>query len=103
MTPLLDPSNDSAEVLARLADGHGLQAPLYNLVTGPSHQVEGVLDDMQIARTRDPKTGIIDHANIFLLIDRNGKIAYRLGLGKRQKAWLSSALHVLLKEPRAAG
>jgi protein SCO1/2 len=99
----LDPSHDSAEILARLADGYDLQAPLYNLVTGPSQQVEDVLDDMQIARQRDPETGVIDHANIFLLIDRNGKIAYRLGLGERQKTWLSAALRVLLKEPRTAG
>lgn len=99
----LDPNNDSEEVLARLAEGYGLQTPLYNLVTGPSQQVERVLDDMQIARSRDPETGVIDHANIFLLIDREGKIAYRLGLGERQKTWLTTALRVLLKEPRAAG
>jgi cytochrome oxidase Cu insertion factor (SCO1/SenC/PrrC family) len=99
----LDPSNDSAEVLAALADGHGFRAPLYNLVTGPSQEVERVLDDMQIARVRDPKTGVIDHANIFLLIDREGRIAYRLGLGGRQKTWLTAALRVLLEEQRATG
>ncbi len=94
----MDPSTDSAEVLALLADGHGLQAPLYNLVTGPSQEVERVLDAMQIARTRDPETGVIDHANIFLLIDREGTVAYRLGLGERQKTWLTAALRVLLNE-----
>ncbi|MBW2696100.1 MAG: SCO family protein [Deltaproteobacteria bacterium] len=99
----LDPGHDSSAVLAQLADGHGLEAPLYNLVTGPSQQVERVLDDMQVARTRDPKTGAIDHANIFLVIDREGKIAYRLSLGERQKTWLTAALRVLLREPRAAG
>jgi protein SCO1/2 len=99
----LDPSNDSAEVLATLANGHEMQAPLYNLVTGPSQEVERVLDDMQIARTRDPETGVIDHANIFLLIDREGRIAYRLGLGERQQTWLTAALRVLLKEQQAAG
>ncbi|MCP5068680.1 MAG: SCO family protein [bacterium] len=99
----LDPGNDSAEVLATLADGHDLQAPLYNLVTGPSQEVERVLDEMQIARSRDPETGVINHANIFLLIDREGKIAYRLGLGERQQTWLTTALRVLLKEQQAAG
>jgi cytochrome oxidase Cu insertion factor (SCO1/SenC/PrrC family) len=99
----LDPRADSTEVLARLADGYGLETPLYNLVTGPSQQVERVLDDMQVARCRDPETGVIDHANIFLLIDRAGTIAYRLSLGERQKTWLTAALRVLLKEPRAAG
>ena len=99
----LDPNNDSVQALANLADGHGLQAPLYNLVTGPSREVEPLLDDMQIARSRDPETGAIDHANIFLLIDREGRIAYRLGLGERQTTWLTAALRVLLKEQRAAG
>jgi cytochrome oxidase Cu insertion factor (SCO1/SenC/PrrC family) len=99
----LDPSNDSAEVLARLAEGYQLQAPLYNLVSGPAPEVERVLDEMQVARSRDPETGVIDHANIFLLIDREGRVAYRLSLGERQKTWLTAALRVLLKEPRAAG
>lgn len=99
----MDPSHDSQEVLARLASTHDIQAPLYNLVTGPSSQVEGVLDDMQIARERDPETGVIDHANLILLIDRSGKIAYRLGLGERQQRWLTAALRVLLKEPESAG
>ncbi len=99
----LDPANDSEKVLAALADGHGLRAPLYNLVTGPIHEVERVLDDMQIARQRDPETGVIDHANIFLLIDRAGRIAYRLGLGESQQSWLPAALRVLLEEHRATG
>lgn len=99
----LDPENDTTEVLAALADGYGLEAPLYNFVTGPSPDVEQVLDDMQVARTRDPETGMIDHANIFLLIDREGRVAFRLGLGERQKAWLTTALRILLKEQRATG
>jgi len=99
----LDPGNDTPEVLASLADRHDLQAPLYNLVTGPSDEVDRVLDDLQIARSRDSETGIIDHANIFLLIDREGTIAYRLSLGEQQQAWLTAALRLLLKEPRTAG
>jgi len=99
----LDPGHDSQAVLAELAERHDMQAPLYNLVTGPEQEVERVLDDMQIARTRNPETGIIDHANLFLLIDRNGAIAYRLGLGERQRAWLTAALRVLLREQRVSG
>ena len=53
---------------------------------------------MQVARKRDPETGVIDHANLFLLIDREGRLAYRLGLGERQQRWLTSALRVLLDE-----
>ena len=99
----MDPANDSGEVLARLAEGHDMQAPLYNLVTGPSVEVNRVLDDMQVARRRDSETGVIEHANLFLLIDREGRLAYRIGLGDRQQRWLTAALRVLLKEPQSSG
>jgi protein SCO1/2 len=94
----LDPENDSPKVLAGLAGMHGLDAPLWNLVTGEPEEVEDLLDRMQMARERDPETGVINHANLFLLIDRDGRLAYRLGLGERQQRWLVSALRVLLKE-----
>jgi protein SCO1/2 len=93
----LDPAKDTPEALADLATRHGLDAPLYNLVTGEPAEVEAVLDSMGIARERDPQTGIIDHANLVLLLDRDGRIAYRLTLG-RQERWLVSALRVLVKE-----
>jgi protein SCO1/2 len=94
----LDPTNDSPQVLAGLASNHGLEAPLWNLVTGEPAEVESTLDRMQMARERDPETGVINHANLFLLIDRDGRLAYRLGLGERQQRWLVSALRVLLRE-----
>jgi protein SCO1/2 len=94
----LDPENDSPQVLAGLAQMHGLDAPIWNLVTGESAEVESTLDRMQMARERDPETGVINHANLFLLIDRDGRLAYRLGLGERQQRWLVSALRVLLRE-----
>lgn len=99
----IDPANDSSEVLLRLAQNHGLQTPLFNLVTGPVPEVESILDQMQIARRRDPETGVIDHVNLFLLIDRDGKLAYRLGLGERQQRWLTTALGILLNETGTAG
>jgi len=95
----LDPANDSPQVLAGLARNHGLDTPVWNLVTGEAAEVERTLDRMQMARNRDPETGVIDHANLFLLIDRDGRLAYRLGLGERQQRWLVSALRVLLREP----
>jgi protein SCO1/2 len=99
----LDPARDSTEVLAGLAEAHDMDTPLYNLVTGPPDEVERVLDDMGVARTRDPETGIIDHANLFLLIDRGGRVAYRFSLGERQERWLTSALRILLREQPETG
>jgi protein SCO1/2 len=99
----MDPAHDTPEVLADLAGRHGMERPLYNLVTGEPAEVERILDEMGITRHRDPETGVIDHANLFLLLDREGKIAYRLTLGDRQERWLVSALRVLLREPPHAG
>ncbi|MCC6157238.1 MAG: SCO family protein [Deltaproteobacteria bacterium] len=97
----LDPENDTPGVLAEMAKGQEIAAPLYRLVTGEPNTVNELLDRFSIARTRNPETGAIDHANLFILIDRSGYIAYRLSLGERQQRWLVSALKVLLAEPVA--
>ena len=99
----IDPANDSPGVLAELAGMHGMQAPLYNLVTGDVADVERTLDFLNVSRERDPETGVIDHSNLFVLVDRRGKIAYRFTLGPRQERWLSTALRILLLEPPDAG
>ncbi len=94
----MDPEHDSPEVLADLAGRHELDLPVYNLVTGPPAEVERVLDEIGLERSRDPQTGVIDHANIFVLIDREGKVAYRLSVSELGERWLRSALLVLLGE-----
>ncbi len=99
----IDPSNDSPEVLAELAEMHDLTPPLYNLVTGDTAEVERVLDDLGVARQYNEETGQIDHANLFVLVDRSGRIAYRFSLGENQQRWLVSGLRVLLHEPGNLG
>ena len=99
----MDPERDSPELLAQIAEIQSMQTPLFNLVTGEPGEVERVLDDMGIARSRDPETGIIDHVSLFLLLDREGKVAYRLTLGDRQERWLVAALKLLLSEGADTG
>lgn len=99
----MDPENDSQDALAALATTHQLEAPQFNLMTGEVSEVERALDAMGITRRQDPETGIIDHPNLYLLLDRQGRVAYRLGLGERQERWLVSALRVLLREPSELG
>jgi len=99
----MDPEHDSPDVLRELAKRHDMQSPLYHLVTGEPAEVGRLLDRMEVARERDPATGIINHANVFLLIDREGHVAYRFGLGERQQRWLTSALRVLLHEKAGSG
>jgi protein SCO1/2 len=99
----LDPAHDTPEVLAELARMHALEAPLYRLVTGDPERVERVLDEMEVARARNAETGVIDHANVVMLLDRAGRVAYRFSIGERQERWLASALALLLREPDDAG
>lgn len=94
----LDPEHDDVETLALLAKGQEIAPPLFNLVTGPPPDVEQLLDRFGFARTRDPVTGVINHANLFVLIDRQGRIAYRLSLGDQQERWLTTALRLLIRE-----
>lgn len=94
----LAPERDTAPVLARMADAHHVAAPLWRLVTGDAALVERALDDLSVPRVRDPRTGVIDHANVFILLDRRGRIAYRLSLGDRSRNWLSQGLRELLHE-----
>lgn len=94
----MDPENDSPEALAELADMHGLEAPLFEFLTGDPAKVNAILDQFGILRERNLETDVIDHVNIYFLLDRQGKIAYRLTLGELQERWLQTALTVLLEE-----
>lgn len=99
MAVSLDPEKDTPEVLSALAAGQGLSLPTWSLLTGERANVEGTLHDLGFAWERDPDTGVINHSNMFLLIDRQGRVAYRFSLGQRQQRWLISGLQTLLAEP----
>lgn len=97
----LDPEGDTLEKRKSTAQAHGLEAPKFNYVNGKNPEEVGkVLDAFNFARgEKDPKTGVMGHANMFVLIDRDGKIAYRLTLGSSSTHhWLSDALRVLAAE-----
>jgi protein SCO1/2 len=95
----LDPARDTPAQLALLAQARGLAAPQFRLLTGEPAGVEAILDRLGVARVRDPRTGVIEHANLFLLVDREHRLAYTLTLGERQQRWLVTALRLLLAEP----
>ena len=59
-----------------------------------------VLDHYGFSRTKNLETGIIDHTNLFILVDRAGKIAFRFSLGEVQEAWLEDALRLLIAEDK---
>ncbi len=100
----LDPENDTPDRLAEAAVAHQVEAPEWRLLTGEPDEVNRVLDEMSVSRRRNPETGVIEHSNLFAVIDRQGKIAYRLTLGDRHDTWLSTAIKTLVndKEPLQA-
>ncbi len=96
----LDPEGDSIEKRAATAQAHDLEAPLFNYVNGDDPaEVGKVLDTLGFARgEKDPETGVMGHVNMFVLLDHEGKIAYKLTLGSSQHHWKKEALAILADE-----
>jgi protein SCO1/2 len=97
----LNPQHDTQAVMLKTAARYQVKSPEYRLLSGDPKKVEATLDRLEIARTANPMSGEIDHANLFIVVDRKGQVAYRLTLGERQERWLIDALKLLLKEPAA--
>ncbi|CAG0962485.1 hypothetical protein PLCT2_00838 [Planctomycetaceae bacterium] len=97
----LDPERDDVARLAAISESQKLPLPTYQLLTGPSKRVNDTLDNYGFIRKHDPETGEIDHNNLFIVIDRGGRVAYTFTLGQTQQAWLIEALHKLLAEAGA--
>lgn len=95
----LDAQRDTPEVLAKMAAAQKVDRPLYRLLTGPVPEVEAVLDRLDVSRKLNEKTGLIDHANLFLLVDKQGRVSYRFTLDPLQEKWLGEAMKLLLAEP----
>jgi len=96
----LDPERDGVAELREMAAAQGVKVPRFRLLTGPAPAVEAVLDRMEVRRRRDEQTGVIDHTNVFLLVDRAGRVAYRFTLDDLQERWMLQALELLLDEPQ---
>ncbi len=93
----LDPKTDTPAMLAMMAKQHGVEAPLFNTVTGEPEYVNEVLDRYDFRRWRN-EYGVIEHTNLINVIDRTGHIAYRFTLGSLQQDWLTEALHEVIAE-----
>ena len=98
LTVTLAPAHDTREIRAQVADNQSVESPPWHLLGGPVEAVEAILDRWEVARRRNPETGQIDHANLFFVIDRQGRLAYRLGLSTEREAWLAEAVISLLDE-----
>lgn len=98
VTITLDPAHDTREIRAAAAQNQSVESPPWHLLGGGGGDVEAALDRWEVARRKNPETGQIDHANLFFVIDRQGRVAYRLGLSTEREAWLAEAVIGLLDE-----
>lgn len=98
----LNPEYETTALMNLIAQGHGFTHPEFRYATSSSPAaMHEALTSLQFSATRNPQTGAIDHANLFLLVDRDNHIAYRFTLDPRHRAWLRSALRDLLRERHA--
>ena len=75
-----DPERDDVARMAAISESQKLSLPTYQLLTGPGKRVNDTLDNYGFIRKHDPETGEIDHNNLFIVIDRSGRVAYTLSL-----------------------
>ncbi len=95
----LNPEYETSEIMGAVAEARGFTYPEFRYVNGEQPAaMHDVLTRLQFSATRNPANGIIDHANLFLLVDRDNHIAYRFTLDPRHRAWLREGLRALLRE-----
>ena len=98
----LNPEEDTTELMGRIAGAYGFAYPEFRYVNGQPGPMHDLLTGLGFARVKNPQTGVVDHANLFLLIDAEGKIAYRFTLDARHRDWLREALLALADEAPAS-
>ncbi len=97
----LNPEEDTAELMLRLTEGYGFRHPEFRYLNGEPAEMHETLTQLGFARVKNPRTGVVDHANLFLLLDARGEIAYRFTLDPRHRSWLRDGLIALVAESGA--
>jgi protein SCO1 len=98
MAITMQPEKDTPGLLSQVARFYRLDEYNAHLLTGDADYVNALLDRMNVSRAERPDSADIDHANLFLIIDRDGSLAFRFTLGERQQDWMTQALRVLISE-----
>jgi len=98
----LNPEYETTALMNQVAEGRGFTYPEFRYVNGENPAaMHEVLTRLQFSATRDPESGVVDHANLFLLVDRDNHIAYRFTMDPRHRSWLRDGLRILLREKHA--
>ncbi len=85
----IDPARDSPAVLPRIASEWQL-GPSEWLLSGPPSEVERLLDAFDVARAPDALTGEVAHPPLVVILDPQGRQAYRLNAPPI--AWIADAV-----------
>ncbi len=94
----LNPEEDTMELMDRVTGGYGFQYPEFRYVNGEPAGMHDALTRLGFARRKNPQNRVIEHANLFLLLDARGEIAYRFTLDQRHRSWLREGLVALARE-----
>lgn len=94
----LSPEYDTDTLMDRTATAYGFEYPQFRYLNGDPELLNKTTRSLGFSRSVDPETGLINHANLFLVLDSNGDIAYRLTLDNRHKEWLRKAVISLSDE-----
>jgi len=97
----LNPENETPATMSNFVAAYGFEYPQFRYLNGDPTYVKELLKKLQLSRTVVPETGLIDHANLFIFIDAEGEIAYRLTLDDRHNTWLRAALKELTSETKS--
>jgi protein SCO1/2 len=89
-----DPWRDTPDRLPTIARTWGLDVG-DRVLSGSVADVERVLDAFSVSRQRDERTGDVAHVPTTLLLDGDGRIAWRIDGG-----WAGDAMRKLLKSER---
>ncbi|MBT3342481.1 MAG: SCO family protein [Gemmatimonadetes bacterium] len=90
----LDPWRDTPRALPALAEHWGLEDNAH-VLSGPVDDVLATLDQYNVPRQRDEKTGDVTHPALVYLLDGEGQIAY--AFNNPNVDWLSAAVDRVLK------
>lgn len=95
----LNPEADTQELRTMIARAYNFDCGKFHFVNGSAPEMNTLLDRLGVSRVRDEKTGEIIHSTLLMLLDRRGRIAYRLSLSEGEQPWHLAATRTLLAEP----
>ena len=96
----LDPERDTKEVMAAVSDAYNFTYPQFRFLNGEPEVMAELIKRYHFSAFFNERTGVIDHANLFILIDADGYIAYRFNLDPRHAPWVREATVSLVREAR---